>query len=108
MTKITAVAINPGNLSDSRALRVNTPLKLQMISRFIVRPLRPLLQFLDPTMRTVASAGADVVKIAVGEHFEGASGYFTMLKKEDGPPESLDKAKQQALWEKTIEWSSRE
>lgn len=56
-------------------------------------------------MRTAASAGVDVVELAVGKRFEGAKGYFTLLKEDEGPPNSLDKTKQGALWEKTAEWS---
>lgn len=43
LANITAVVTNPGNLSDSRALRVNTPRKLVFLSTFVLRPLRPLL-----------------------------------------------------------------
>lgn len=43
LKNITVVVTNPGHLSDSRALRVNTPLKLIMISTLVMRPLRPLL-----------------------------------------------------------------
>ncbi|RJE27103.1 short-chain dehydrogenase [Aspergillus sclerotialis] len=105
LKEITAVAINPGNLSDSRALRVNTPFTLQVLSRFVIRPLCPILRLIDPTMRTAAAAAADVVELAVGERLEGASGYFTLLEKGEGPSESLDRGKQRALWEKTAEWS---
>lgn len=43
LKNITVVVMNPGNLSDSRALRVNTPRKLIMISTLVLRPFRPLL-----------------------------------------------------------------
>lgn len=33
---ITAVAIHPGSLSDSRALRVNTPLMVQYLSKIVI------------------------------------------------------------------------
>ncbi|CAG8305299.1 unnamed protein product [Penicillium salamii] len=102
---ITAVAINPGNLSDSRALRVNTPMMLHMVSRSIIGPLRPILRLLDPTMRTATAAGKDAIELAVGQRFEGTSGYFTLLEKDKGPADSLDEEKQIALWEKTVEWS---
>lgn len=42
LKNITIVVMNPGHLSDSRALRVNTPLKLVMLS-LVLRPFRPLL-----------------------------------------------------------------
>lgn len=42
LKNITVVVTDPGHLSDSRALRVNTPLKLAMLS-LVLRPFRPLL-----------------------------------------------------------------
>ncbi|KAE8336186.1 hypothetical protein BDV24DRAFT_168531 [Aspergillus arachidicola] len=77
-------------MSDSRALRVNTPGKLQLISWFIFQPLRPLLQYKDPTMRTAAETGVDVAELA--------------KKQNTSSPESLDLAKQQRLRERTLEW----
>ncbi|KAJ5081134.1 NAD(P)-binding protein [Penicillium angulare] len=106
LRNITAIAINPGNLTDSRALRTNTPFMIRNMSRFLIRPLRPLFSLMDPTMRTAASAGTDIVTISMERQFEGAKGYFTLLKEDTGPPDSLDKTKQEALWKKTAEWSS--
>ncbi|KAA8643746.1 hypothetical protein EYZ11_007101 [Aspergillus tanneri] len=102
---LTAVAINPGNLSDSRALQVNTPFILQILSRFVIRPFRPLLRFVDPIMRTASEAGMDVAELAVSETYAGESGYFTLLEKSTSSPESLDWEKQQRLWKKTLEWA---
>jgi NAD(P)-dependent dehydrogenase (short-subunit alcohol dehydrogenase family) len=102
---ITAIAVNPGNLSDSRALRVNTPASLQMVSRVIIRPLRPLLRLVDPTMRTAGDAGSDVIDLAVGSEYLHAKGYYTMRKKDESSEESRDEKKQEALWRKTVEWT---
>ncbi|CAL8576738.1 hypothetical protein XPA_002604 [Xanthoria parietina] len=105
LNKITAVAINPGNLSDSRALRTNTPPSLYYMSTFVIKPLRPLLRFMDPTMRTSAKAGADVMQLATNDAFPGVRGYFTMLKKDESSPDSLNEEKQQMLWAKSAEWA---
>lgn len=105
LSKITAVAVNPGNLSDSRALRVNTPPMLQMMSKFVIRPLRPLLRFADPTMRTSNEAGTDIAKLAVNEASPGARGFFTLLKEDTSSPDSLDEKVQESIWEKTFEWT---
>ncbi|KAL8678350.1 MAG: hypothetical protein Q9224_007123 [Gallowayella concinna] len=104
LSKITAVAINPGNLSDSRALRINTPKTLFYLSKFVIGPLRPLLRFMDPIMRTSAEAGADVMDLATNEAFPGERGFFTMLKKDESSVESLDEGTQQKLWAKSAEW----
>ncbi|ROV92173.1 hypothetical protein VMCG_09281 [Cytospora schulzeri] len=101
---ITAVAINPGNLSDSRALRVNTPAMVQYLSKIVIRPLRPLLQMMDPTMRTSAEAGQDVARLAINEASPNERGYFTLLKKEESSPESLIEQKQERLWLQSAQW----
>ncbi|OKL62210.1 hypothetical protein UA08_02889 [Talaromyces atroroseus] len=103
---VTAIAVNPGNLSDSRALRVNTPTSIQVMSRAVIRPLRPLLRALvDPTMRTAGDAGKDVIELAIGDNYLNAEGYFTMRKKDESSAESRDEKKQEALWRKTVEWT---
>jgi NAD(P)-dependent dehydrogenase (short-subunit alcohol dehydrogenase family) len=102
---ITAVAINPGNMSDSRALRVNTPPMLQMMSKYFIQPMRPLLRFADPTMRTSSEAGTDIAKLAVNEASPGARGFFTLLKEDISSPDSLNEQIQEDIWEKTLEWT---
>ena len=105
MSNITAVAINPGNLSDSRGLQVNTPKILVYMSKFVFPTLRPLLRLMDPTMRTAAQAGADVVDLATSKAYPGERGYFTLLTKDDSSPESKDEGKQRQLWLKSAEWA---
>jgi NAD(P)-dependent dehydrogenase (short-subunit alcohol dehydrogenase family) len=103
---ITVIAVNPGNLSDSRALRSNTPTSLRIMSQIIIKPLSPLLRVMvDPTMRTAKDAGVDVIDLAVGTECLHAEGYFTMRKKDESSAESRDERKQEALWKKTLEWT---
>ncbi|MCJ1262499.1 hypothetical protein MMC22_002369 [Lobaria immixta] len=105
LSKITAVAINPGNLSDSRALRTNTPTMLYYMSIFIIRPFRLLLRLMDPTMRTSAEAGADVIDLAVNNSHPGERGYFTLLKKDNSSTESQGEEAQRKIWGKSAEWA---
>ncbi|KAL4880726.1 hypothetical protein BJY04DRAFT_218883 [Aspergillus karnatakaensis] len=110
VNKITAIAVNPGNLADSRALRTNTPFLLTFMSLFIIRPFLFLLRrFADPTMRTASEAAADIVQLATSSDRDGAddrtAGYYTMGNKDVSSPDSLDEEKQEALWVKTIEWA---
>ena len=105
MGNITAVAINPGNLNDSRALRINTPQMLVYLSWLVIRPLRFILRFMDPTMRTVAEAGADVVNLATNNAYPKDRGYFTLLNKDVSAPDSMKEETQQKLWGKSIEWA---
>jgi NAD(P)-dependent dehydrogenase (short-subunit alcohol dehydrogenase family) len=103
---ITAIAINPGNLSDSRALRSNTPTSLQIMSRVVIKPLSPLLRMMvDPTMRNAKDAGVDVIELAVGKDYLHAEGYYTLRKKDESSVESKDERKQEALWGKTLQWT---
>lgn len=103
---ITAIAVNPGNLSDSRALRTNTPASIRMLSQVVIKPLRPLLKaMVDPTMRTANDAALDVIELAVGERYLHAEGYFTMREKDESSTESRDERKQEALWQKTMKWA---
>ncbi|KAL8798612.1 MAG: hypothetical protein Q9182_006524 [Xanthomendoza sp. 2 TL-2023] len=104
LSKITAVAINPGNLPDSRALRTNSPNWLFYLSKFVFGPLLFLLRRIDPIMRTSAEAGADVIALATNEAFPGERGFFTWLKKDESSVESLDEEKQRKLWVKSAEW----
>nr|P9WEZ9.1 RecName: Full=Dehydrogenase acuH; AltName: Full=Aculin biosynthesis cluster protein H [Aspergillus aculeatus ATCC 16872] len=83
---------------------VNTPARLQFISRFVLQPLRPLLHYKDHTIRTAAEAGLDVAELAVGPAFVVARGYFTLRQADTSSAESRDPTKQQQLWEKTLEW----
>ncbi|KAK7908653.1 NAD(P)-binding Rossmann-fold containing protein [Apiospora marii] len=106
LSHITAVAINPGNLSDSRALRTNTPGALKVAQRLVIQPFMPILRLLsDSTMRTSRPAGEDVMKLALGIAHPGERGFFTHLRKEASSPGSLDEGKQEELWAKTLDWT---
>ncbi|KAK7740637.1 hypothetical protein SLS62_011049 [Diatrype stigma] len=102
---VTAVAIDPGNLADSRALRTNTARKTQMMQKFLLVPLLPILQYVFPTARTAAVAGVDLIELAVGPKYAGERGYFTLLQKGESAPDSQNEAIQQRLWKKTLEWT---
>ncbi|KAK3314357.1 hypothetical protein B0H66DRAFT_504330 [Apodospora peruviana] len=105
LNKIAAVAVNPGNISDSRALRTNTPGMLVFLSKFVLGPLRPLASFLDPTMRTSAAAAEDVARLATNDAHPGERGYFTLLKRDESPPDTKDEKKQEELWVRTARWA---
>ena len=78
---------------------------LRIASRLVIGPLSPLLRLvMDPTMRSATAAGKNVIELAVGERFQGTTGYFTLLEKGEGPPDSLDVAKQDAVWDVTAKW----
>ncbi|KAI1767902.1 NAD(P)-binding protein [Hypoxylon sp. FL1150] len=105
LKKITAIIIDPGHLTDSRALRTNTPQFLHYVQRFALQPLRPLLRLKDPSLRTAADAGVDVIDLAVNKAYPGERGYLKMLKREPSSPDSLNEEKQQKVWAKSAEWA---
>lgn len=103
---ITAVAVNPGNLVDSRALRTNTPRSLVLTQAWVYQPLLPLLRLaMDPTLRTAAPAGHNVAELALGDRYAGARGFYTLLAPGESSPESRDARKQAGLWAQTLVWA---
>ncbi|KAI8963314.1 NAD(P)-binding protein [Daldinia sp. FL1419] len=105
LNKITTVAINPGNLIDSRALRVNTPKPFTYMQKFVLRPLLPLIRLKDHTARLSAAAGVDVIELAVNPKYVGQAGYYTLLEKDESSPESREEQRQKALWVKSLTWA---
>ncbi|KAI0872508.1 hypothetical protein GGS24DRAFT_434072 [Hypoxylon argillaceum] len=105
LNKISAVAIDPGSITDSRALRTNTPAMLSYAQMFILQPLRPLLRLLLPDMRKSADAGVDVAHLALNQKYAGERGYFRLMVPGPSSTESLDGTKQEKIWTKTAEWA---
>jgi hypothetical protein len=76
---------------------------LQFMSKFVIQPFRLVLSLMDPTMRTSDQAAADVIELTTDNTKE--PGYYTLLHKDTSSPDSLDVAKQQQLWTKTLAWA---
>ncbi|OTA53615.1 putative short-chain dehydrogenase [Hypoxylon sp. EC38] len=105
-SKVTAIAMNAGNLVDSRALRTNTPQKMVRMQKFFYKPFLPLLRLASgPTIRNSAAAGVDVIEMALNPAYAGKQGFFTLLNPDQSSPESQDQEKQQKLWKKSLEWA---
>ncbi|KAI1769307.1 NAD(P)-binding protein [Hypoxylon sp. FL1150] len=105
LNRITAVAYNPGGLVDSRAFRNNTPLSLNLLLTYVVRPLLPLFRRYNPRMRTGAESAVDTIELALGNVHSGYRGYLELLEKDESSPESRDEAKQERLWTKSAGWA---
>ncbi|KAI1390548.1 NAD(P)-binding protein [Hypoxylon trugodes] len=105
LNKITAIVIDPGNMTDSRALRTNTPLFVRLVQKFALQPLRPLLRLRDPSLRTTDEAAVDVIDVAMNKAYPGERGYLNQLKRESSSPDSLDEDEQQKVWVKSAEWA---
>ncbi|KAI1215125.1 putative short-chain dehydrogenase [Annulohypoxylon truncatum] len=106
LSKVAAVAMNAGNLVDSRALRTNAPPSMARMQTFFYKPFLPLLRLANgPTLRTAGPAGIDVIEMALSPTYEGKRGFFTLLEEDQSSPESQDEEKQQRLWKQSLEWA---
>ncbi|KAI1260427.1 NAD(P)-binding protein [Xylariaceae sp. FL1019] len=106
LSKISALATDPGNLVDSRALRTNTPAMLSYMQRFVLQPLRPILQFILPDIRRAVDAGRDVADLVLSEKYPEKRGYIRLaIPDEASSEDSQDEAVQEKLWTKTAEWA---
>ncbi|KAI1411086.1 putative short-chain dehydrogenase [Hypoxylon sp. FL1857] len=105
-SKVTAIAMNAGNLVDSRALSTNTPKRMARKQRFFYKPFLPLLRLANsPTLRTSTAAGPDVIEMALNPVYAGKQGFFTLLEADQSSPESQDKGKQGRIWAKSLDWA---
>jgi NAD(P)-dependent dehydrogenase (short-subunit alcohol dehydrogenase family) len=107
LNKITAIAQNPGDMLDSRVFRTNTPRYLQLVQKFVMQPLMPVLRRLvDPTWRPAKEAAVDMVDLAVSVTYKGTEGgYYTVLKKDDPDPVVRDEETQRRVWVQTAKWA---
>ncbi|KID95484.1 NAD(P)-binding domain protein, partial [Metarhizium majus ARSEF 297] len=105
--EITAVAINPGNMVDSRALRTNTPPSLHKMQKFVYKPLLPVLKLImGPTLRTAAPTGVDVVELTLSPKYKAKRGFYTLLKEDESSPDSQNREKESKLWAQTLIWAN--
>ncbi|TGO37779.1 hypothetical protein BHYA_0089g00180 [Botrytis hyacinthi] len=104
LCKISAVAMDPGGLIDSRCMSSGVPSASWFLMRGVLGPLQPLLKYLVPTLRNTKVVAADLIDISVGKEYRRSSGYYVMLNKDESSPESQDEEKQLRLWKKSMEW----
>ncbi|KAL2783051.1 hypothetical protein BJX66DRAFT_349913 [Aspergillus keveii] len=100
---ITALAMDPGGIVDSRAHG-----EQKMLVRVLMSATKILLPLLHPFTRVVRSAedsGADLVQIAVGSKFHGRRGYFEGLVVAKPAWMGEDVEKRRRLWDACCEWS---
>ncbi|KAH8647545.1 putative short-chain dehydrogenase [Tricladium varicosporioides] len=103
---ITVVTINPGGLGDSRAFTTNTPSSVKLLQSLVMKPFMSVINRLaDPTFRTSAEAGVDIAELAVDKAHPGEHGYFTLLKKDESDPVTMDQDIQRKVWQKSLEWA---
>ncbi|KAK2677739.1 hypothetical protein RAB80_006479 [Fusarium oxysporum f. sp. vasinfectum] len=74
LSSITAIAMDPGGMVDSRAHRIQTPFMRFAFSLVLI--LLPVLRHFTDTMRSAAQSGRELVELSVGERFKGAKRIF--------------------------------
>lgn len=102
---VTALAMDPGGLPDSRVMNTGVPLAWWILMKGVLKPLQPVLKYVIPDLRPAKVAAVDLIELSVGKSHAGASGYYTMARAEATSPDSSDEEKQRALWVKSLEWA---
>ncbi|KAF2271690.1 uncharacterized protein EI97DRAFT_487053 [Westerdykella ornata] len=100
---LSALAIDPGYLTDSRTLDKGVPSTWRTFMRAF-NFLNPVVKKLQPKMRRSHEGAVDVANVAVGEAYAGEKGHFEMGRRTESSPESNDEVKQRAVWDKSVEW----
>ncbi|CAG8979680.1 hypothetical protein HYALB_00003911 [Hymenoscyphus albidus] len=101
---ITAVALDPGGLPDSKAMRSGVP-GLWKYGMKVLGAFQPIMKYAIPTLRSAKLAAVDLIELAVGKKYIGTKGFYEMSEPSQSSPESNDETKQQKLWTKTLEWA---
>lgn len=105
MRNITAIALHPGSLVDSRSLRTNAPGYLGIAQTLVLRPFLPILRRRDPTFRKARDAGVDTMELTLGKIRPGERGYFVCRDPDESAPQSRNAEVQEKLWAKSAEWA---
>ncbi|KAL2694769.1 hypothetical protein Neosp_001356 [[Neocosmospora] mangrovei] len=106
LSGITVMAMDPGGIVDSRAHTAQKP-----VMRFVLGTLShllPLTKHITSSFRRSADAGKDLAELSVGKEFEGTTGYFLGVKREEESPMTKDESKQRIIWEACWRWAGLE
>ncbi|KAF4451504.1 hypothetical protein F53441_5513 [Fusarium austroafricanum] len=103
LSGITAIAMDPGGMVDSRAHRIQTP--TMRFAFGLITVLLPVLRHFTYTMRSADQSGRELVRLSVGDDFKGTKGYFMGLRREREDVASKDIHKQEVLWEACWKWT---
>ena len=75
------------------------------MASYLFQPFRPVLRWLDSTIRTSQDAAVDVCELTLSPAYADEIGYYVTLAKADCNPVSLDKEVQDKLWIKSAAWA---
>ncbi|KAG6910619.1 hypothetical protein DXG01_009128 [Tephrocybe rancida] len=107
---ITALAVDPGTIPDSRATNQAVPATWRLGTKYILNPLQPVLKYIMPSLRKSSTAGAGLARLSLGEVYPGtgAASYYQGLKPARSSKESYDEAKAAKLWDSSVALWQRE
>ncbi|KLP06646.1 dehydrogenase/reductase [Fusarium fujikuroi] len=103
LSGITAIAMDPGGMVDSRAHRIQTPFMRFAFSLVLIS--LPILRHFTDIMRPAAQSGRELVELSVGEKFKGTKGYFMGARREEEDIACKDVHKRELLWNACWEWA---
>jgi hypothetical protein len=106
LSGITAVAMDPGGMVDSRAHRIQKPLIRLMFG--LVLLLLPILKQFTDEVRTAAQSGQELAELAVGDEYKGTKGYFMGLRREKDDSICEDVKVRDVLWKACWKWAGLE
>ncbi|KAG6853194.1 hypothetical protein C0991_006183 [Blastosporella zonata] len=101
---ITAVAVDPGTMPDSRATSQDVPAVWNFGMKYVLSPLQPLLKYAMPSLRKSSTAGKELVQLSLADAHSGfrAASYYQGLKPANSSEESYDETKAARLWDDSI------
>ncbi|RFN52453.1 hypothetical protein FIE12Z_3214 [Fusarium flagelliforme] len=103
LSGITAIAMDPGGMVDSRAHKIQTPLIRFVFGLVLV--LLPILKHFTYELRTAAQSGQELAQLAVGDEYTGTKGYFMGLRREKEDPICEDAKVRDVLWKACWKWA---
>jgi len=103
----TVNSFDPG-LMPGTGLAREYPAFLRFIWNHIMPYMLPVMRMLiSPNIHTISESGTSLARVAVGEDVEGVSGkYFEGIKEIKSSPLSYDEAKQEDLWNWTVNYTA--
>ncbi|KAG6817293.1 hypothetical protein H0H87_010635 [Tephrocybe sp. NHM501043] len=101
---ITALAVDPGTITDSRATNRNVPAPWKFGMKYIMNPLQPLLKYVMPTLQRSSTAGKGLARLSLDYGYQGmkAVSYYQGLNPAQSSMESYDKEKSVRLWDDSV------
>lgn len=106
LSKMTALAMDPGGLPASRAQAKQKSSTRMLFAT--INFLMPVLKYLTSVFRTTEDAGRDLVAVSMDPAFQGKGGYYVGRKADVPAAISTDKKEQKLLWAACWRWAGLE